>query len=63
MAVLIPFIARPSNDRILAGGMRYVNVTMENLEPPLTRSMCLLLLPRVNQNPSRKLSNMLPRSD
>ncbi len=34
MAVLIPFIARPSNDRILAGGMRYVNVTMENLEPP-----------------------------
>jgi len=34
MAVLIPYIVRPSNDRILAGGTRYVNVTMENHEPP-----------------------------
>ncbi len=34
LTVLIPFISRPSNDRILAGGMRYVNITMDNLEPP-----------------------------
>lgn len=32
--VIIPFISRPPNDRILAGGTRYVNVRMDNLEPP-----------------------------
>lgn len=32
--VIIPFLSRPSDDRILAGGSRYVNIQMENLEPP-----------------------------
>jgi len=34
LAVLIPFLSRPVNDKILGGGSRYVNVRMENLEPP-----------------------------
>lgn len=33
-AVIIPFISNPPDDRILAGGTRYVNYEMENLEPP-----------------------------
>jgi protein TonB len=33
-AVIIPFVSRPPNDRVLAGGTRYINVQMENLEPP-----------------------------
>ena len=34
LLVLIPFISRPSNDKILTGGIRYVNVQMDNLAPP-----------------------------
>ncbi len=34
IAVLIPFILRPDNSRILSGGGRYVQVTMEKFKPP-----------------------------
>jgi protein TonB len=33
-AVIIPFLARPSDERIVTGGRRYVQVRMQNLEPP-----------------------------
>ena len=33
-AVLIPFLSRPSNDRVLAGGTGYINYEMEIYEPP-----------------------------
>lgn len=33
-AVIIPFLARPSDERMVGGGGRYVQVRMENLEPP-----------------------------
>lgn len=33
-AVLIPFLARPDNEMILSGGMRTVQVEMEELTPP-----------------------------
>jgi protein TonB len=33
-AVIIPFLARPSDEKIITGGRRYVQVRMENLEPP-----------------------------
>jgi protein TonB len=32
--VLIPFLARPSSDKIISGGSGYVQVRMERLEPP-----------------------------
>lgn len=32
--VLIPFLSRPINDRVLAGGTRYINYEMENYQPP-----------------------------
>ena len=32
--VLIPFLARPSSDRIISGGSRYIQVRMEKLQPP-----------------------------
>ena len=34
LAVIIPFMARPHNDRVFTGGARYVQVQMDNLEPP-----------------------------
>ena len=33
-AVILPFIFAPDPDRIISGGMQYVQVQMENLEPP-----------------------------
>ncbi len=33
-AVLIPFILAPDSDKIVRGGYQYVQVQMENLEPP-----------------------------
>jgi protein TonB len=35
LTVLIPFILRPDNTRILSGGGRYVQVTMEKFKPPV----------------------------
>ena len=32
--VLIPFLARPSSERIISGGNGYVQVRMENMQPP-----------------------------
>ena len=32
--VFIPFLSRPSTDKILAGGTRYLNVEMESLDAP-----------------------------
>ncbi len=32
--IVIPFLNRPSNERILSGGMRYATLHMENFEPP-----------------------------
>lgn len=32
--VIVPFVITPHNDRILTGGTRYVQVQMDNLEPP-----------------------------
>jgi protein TonB len=32
--VLIPFLARPSSEKIISGGNGYVQVRMENLQPP-----------------------------
>jgi protein TonB len=32
--ILIPFLARPSSDRIISGGNGYVQVRMEKLQPP-----------------------------
>jgi len=34
-AVIIPFIVRPSSDRVLSGGGSYVQVSMEKFEPPV----------------------------
>jgi protein TonB len=34
-AVLLPFILTPSSEHVLKGGLRYVQVQMENLEPPV----------------------------
>jgi protein TonB len=34
-AVIIPFLFRPSSDRILSGGGSYVQVSMEKFEPPV----------------------------
>jgi protein TonB len=34
ITVLLPYLFTPSSDKILSGGSRYVQVTMENLEPP-----------------------------
>jgi periplasmic protein TonB len=34
IAVLIPFLARPSSEKIISGGTGYVQVRMENLQPP-----------------------------
>ncbi|MGB8492183.1 MAG: hypothetical protein WCE64_14090, partial [Bacteroidales bacterium] len=33
-AVIIPFLLRPKDERILGGGGGYVQVSMQNLEPP-----------------------------
>jgi periplasmic protein TonB len=33
--VLLPFILTPGNDHVLSGGLNYVSVNMENLEPPI----------------------------
>ena len=33
-AVILPFILTPHSDHVLSGGIRYVQVQMENLEPP-----------------------------
>jgi protein TonB len=32
--VIIPFLIRPDDERVLGGGNRYVQVQMDNLEPP-----------------------------
>jgi protein TonB len=34
-AVVLPFILTPRNDNVLSGGLNYVQVHMENLEPPI----------------------------
>ncbi|MCX6322020.1 MAG: energy transducer TonB [Bacteroidia bacterium] len=34
-AVIIPFIFNPDSDRVLSGGFKYVQVQMENLDPPI----------------------------
>jgi len=34
LAVIIPFILTPHSDHVYSGGIRYVQVKMENLEPP-----------------------------
>ena len=34
LAVIIPFVLIPQNDHILTGGTRFVQVQMDNLEPP-----------------------------
>jgi protein TonB len=34
LTVLIPYLISPADDRILSGGSRYVQVNMENLQPP-----------------------------
>lgn len=34
IAVLIPFLARPSSEKIISGGNGYVQVRMETLQPP-----------------------------
>jgi protein TonB len=34
-AVIVPFFITPRNGRVLSGGLNYVQVQMENLEPPL----------------------------
>jgi protein TonB len=34
IAVMIPFLARPSSEKIISGGNGYVQVRMENLQPP-----------------------------
>jgi protein TonB len=34
LAVLVPFLARPSSEKIISGGNGYVQVRMENLQPP-----------------------------
>lgn len=34
IAVLIPFISRPSGDKVVMGGTGYYQVTIENLQPP-----------------------------
>jgi len=36
-SVLFPFIFTPHSDRILTGGVSYVPVQMENLEPPIDK--------------------------
>ena len=33
-AVILPFIFAPHSDHVISGGIRYVQVQMENLEPP-----------------------------
>lgn len=33
--VILPFIISPSSDKVLAGGISYVQVQMDNLEPPV----------------------------
>jgi periplasmic protein TonB len=35
VAVILPFIISPHSGKILAGGISYVQVQMENLEPPI----------------------------
>ncbi|MDO9340836.1 MAG: hypothetical protein Q7T72_09985, partial [Bacteroidales bacterium] len=34
-AVIIPFIFTPNSDHVLNGGFNYVQVQMENLDPPI----------------------------
>ena len=34
-AVVLPFIISPHSDRVISGGISFVQVQMENLEPPL----------------------------
>jgi len=34
-AVIMPFVISPHSDKVLAGGVSYVHVEMENLEPPV----------------------------
>lgn len=34
-AVIIPFLIKPSSDRILSGGSGFVQLQMDNLEPPV----------------------------
>ena len=34
-AVILPFILTPHSDHVLSGGISYVQVQMENLEPPI----------------------------
>ena len=36
-AVVLPFVLSPHSDRILHGGTSYVQVQMENLEPPIDK--------------------------
>jgi protein TonB len=36
-AVVLPFILSSRSDRVLSGGIRYVQVQMENLEPPIDK--------------------------
>jgi periplasmic protein TonB len=35
LLVLLPFFSNRGNDRVLRGGLNYVSVNMENLEPPI----------------------------
>jgi protein TonB len=35
VAVVLPFITSPHSDKVLAGGFSYVQVQMENLDPPI----------------------------
>ena len=35
LAVILPFVIRPSEDKVLTGGSRYVQVQMENLDTPI----------------------------
>jgi periplasmic protein TonB len=34
-AVVLPFLISPHSDKVLAGGLSYVHVQMDNLEPPV----------------------------
>jgi len=36
-AVVLPFILSPRSDRVLSGGISYVQVQMENLDPPMDK--------------------------
>lgn len=49
-AVIIPYVLRPSSDRILSGGAGYVQVSMEKFEPPVDQ----IVVPAAPQPPESK---------